>query len=225
MTVVIDSSLLEIPCLFMQNNQNYQKILIKNLENIKTSGHKPKLLLHACCGPCLTIPYEELKDYFDITIFFNNSNIYPKEEHDRRLEELKRFIKENNADIKVIEFSYDNAAFNKILEPRKDDKEGHERCRICFRNRLNEGYKYASENGYEYFGTVMTISRYKNAQDINKIGSELENIYPNVKWLYADFKKNNGYEKSLIVIKDYHMYFQEYCGCVYSYNSYLKKHK
>lgn len=209
----------------MQNNQNYQKILIKNLENIKKLDKRPKLLLHACCGPCFTIPYQELKDYFDITIIFNNSNIYPKEEHDRRLEELKRFIKENNAQIDVIEFPYDNENYNKILEPRAEDKEGYERCRICFRRRLKEGFEYAVKNHFDYFGTVMTISRYKNAQDINRIGKELEEECQSVKWLCADFKKNDGYEKSLIIIKDYHMYFQEYCGCVYSYLAYKNKNK
>ena len=101
--------------------------------------------------------------------------------------------------------------------------EGHERCRVCFRYRLNQGFEYASKNGYDYYGTVMTISRYKNAQDINKIGKELETKYAPTKWLYADFKKNNGYEDSLIIIRDNEMYFQEYCGCIYSYQKFNEK--
>ncbi len=209
----------------MENNKNYQKYLQNELENIKNSGKKPSLLLHACCGPCFTIPYEELKNYFHITIMFNNSNIYPKEEHDRRLNELKSYLKSIGADIEIVETNYDNDLYNLDLEKHKDDKEGHERCRICFRKRLKEGYEYAYKHHFDYFGTVMTISRYKNAQDINKIGAELSKYYPTTKWLYADFKKNNGYENSLILIREHEMYFQEYCGCKYSYQAYLNKHK
>ena len=216
---------MEIRCLSMENNKNYQNLLLKELENIKKQGRKPKLLLHACCGPCFTIPYEILKDYFKITILYNNSNIYPKQEHDRRLGELKKYLSDLKADIEVIETNYDNDTYNLDLEPRASDKEGHERCRICFSKRLKEGFEYAYKNGFEYYGTVMTISRYKNAQDINKIGEKLQIDYPTVKWLYADFKKNDGYEKSLLIIKEHEMYFQEYCGCKYSYEAYLKKHK
>lgn len=209
----------------MTNNKNYQKILLQNLNKIQKNGQKPRLLLHACCGPCFTVPYELLKDYFDITIMYNNSNIYPKEEYERRLDELKKYLKSLNANIKVLEFEYDNGSFNKFLEKNANDKEGHERCRICFRKRLEEGFEYAFEHGYEYYGTVMTISRYKNAQDINRIGEEIAKKYPTMHWLYADFKKNNGYENSLIMIKENNMYFQEYCGCKYSYNAYLDKLK
>lgn len=207
----------------MENRINYQKKFEIEVENIKNSNKKASLLLHACCGPCFTIPYELLKDYFDITILYNNSNIYPKKEHDRRLNELKIYLKEIGSNIQIIETNYDNEIYNLDLEPRKDDKEGHERCRICFKKRLKEGFEYASKHHFDYFGTVMTISRYKNAQDINKIGGKLQEEYPTVKWLYADFKKNDGYEKSLIIIKNHEMYFQEYCGCKYSYEAYQKK--
>lgn len=213
---------LETQCLFMKNNQNFQKILLKLLENL---DHKPKLLLHTCCGPCFTIPHEELKDYFDITLFFNNSNIFPKNEYERRLKELKQFLNDKCDNIKLIETTYNNDEYIKDLVPYKDQSEGHERCRICFRKRLEEGFKYAKENGFEYFGTVMTISRYKSAKDINGIGLELEKKYFPVKWLPADFKKNNGYEKSLVMIEALGMYFQQYCGCQFSYQKYLEKHQ
>lgn len=208
----------------MQKNKNYQKELLKTLDTLKHTGLKPKLLLHACCGPCFTIPYEELKDYFQITVIYNNSNIYPKEEHDRRLDEFKRYVKEISADIQIIEIPYDNLTYNKILEPYGDIPEGHERCRACFRSRLEFGFEYAAKNSFDYFGTVMTISRYKNAKDINEIGYQLEAKYNPVKWLPADFKKNNGYENSLLIIRQHEMYFQEYCGCVFSYKNYQKKH-
>ena len=209
----------------MENKKNYQKYLEIELENIIKSGKKPKLLLHACCGPCFTIPYEILKDHFEITILYNNSNIYPKKEHDRRLSELKKYLSDLGIKLEIIETKYDNETYNLDLEPRKNDKEGHERCRICFRKRLKEGFEYASIHHFDYFGTVMTISRYKNAQDINKIGESLQHNYPTVKWLYADFKKNNGYENSLLIIKEHEMYLQEYCGCKYSYQAYLDKQK
>lgn len=201
----------------MEKKINYQNYLLETLENIKKSNSRPKLLLHACCGPCFTIPYEELKDYFDITIIYNNSNIYPEDEYNRRLNELKNYVFKTCPSVKITEFPYDNEHYNKDLEPMADMKEGHERCRVCFRKRLSFGYEYAAKNGFDYFGTVMTISRYKNAQDINKIGLELQTQYKNVKWLAADFKKNNGYENSLILIKNSNMYFQEYCGCIYSF--------
>lgn len=207
----------------MEKKINYQQILLSKLQEIKAKDEKPTLCLHACCGPCFTIPYEIIKGFFKITVIYNNSNIFPKEEHDRRLEEFKRYIKEINADVEFIEFPYDNLTYNKDLEPRADDKEGHERCRICFRKRLRQGFEYAKSHNFEYFGTVMTISRYKNAQDINKIGHELEQEFFPVKWLDADFKKNDGYEHSLDIIREHEMYFQEYCGCIYSYNAYLSK--
>ena len=156
---------------------------------------------------------------------FNNSNIYPKEEHDRRYKELIKFIENNYPGTKIIYEDYDPESYYKVVDEYGDMPEGHERCRACFKYRLNYGFKYASENGFDFFGTVMTISRYKNAQDINKIGAELEKKYPPTKWLFADFKKNNGYEDSLIIIKENEMYFQEYCGCKYSYNRYQEKHK
>lgn len=205
----------------MENNKNYQKILLETLSNLKSSGEKPSLLLHVCCGPCFTIPFEILKDYFKITLIYNNSNIYPEKEYNRRLNELKAYIKDIKADIQVIEFPYDYSTYIEDLKPYGDMPEGHERCRVCFRKRLSFGFKYASDHGFDYYGTVMTISRYKNAQDLNKIGRELQAQYPTVKWLDADFKKNDGYEKSLLIIKEHEMYLQEYCGCEFSYNKYL----
>ena len=209
----------------MENRKNYQKYLEIELENIKNSGKKPKLLLHACCGPCFTIPHEILKGHFDITILYNNSNIYPKEEHDRRYAELNRYIDEMGYGYPIIYIDYDNEKYNKDLEPYADLPEGHERCRVCFKKRLTQLFEIAEQKGFDYCGTVMSISRYKNAKDLNEIGEQLQAEHPGVKWLYADFKKKDGYEQSLIVIKEHDMYFQEYCGCIYSYKKWQEKNK
>lgn len=201
----------------MENKNNYQIVLLDTLKTLQNLNERPKLLLHACCGPCFTLPFEIIKDYFDITVMYNNSNIYPEEEYFRRLEEFKKYLKDIDANIKLIVTEYDNTTYNKDLEPYAEMREGLERCRICFRKRFEEGFKFASENNFDYYGTVMTISRYKNANDINAIGKELETKYPNVKWLYSDFKKNDGYNKSLQIVREHEMYLQNYCGCKYSY--------
>ena len=204
---------------------NQKKINFHQLmkQEIASLDHKPKLLLHGCCGPCLCIPLTYLYDHFDITIMYNNSNIYPKQEYVRRRDEMKRYLNDINISLKIIEPPYDNETYNVDLEPYKDEKEGRDRCFICYEKRLLEAFKYASENGYEYCCSVMSISRYKNAQKINEIGYKLETMFPNVKWLPADFKKENGYENELLICKKYDLYFQEYCGCKYSYKKYLEK--
>ncbi len=206
-------------CLFMEETKiNYQKELQKLVKNLEIADKKPTLLLHVCCGPCFTYPYELIKDYFDITIIYNNSNIYPEEEYNRRLNELKKYLQDIGSNIKVIEFPYDNLNYNIDLEPFANQREGMDRCRICFRKRLGQAIEYAEKNGFDFVGTVMSISRFKNSQDLNKIGFELSDG-KRVKWLPADFKKNGGYEKSLSIVREYKMYFQHYCGCKFSIRS------
>lgn len=210
------SSPLAMQCLSMEETKiNYQKEQDKLLKVLKEKGEKPTLLLHVCCGPCFTYPYELIKEYFKITIIYNNSNIYPEEEYNRRLNELKSYLKTISADIEVIEFPYDNATYNKDLEPYAEQREGMDRCRICFRKRLGQAIDYAEEHHFDFVGTVMSISRFKNSQDLNKIGFELSEG-KQVKWLPADFKKNGGYEKSLDIVRKYGLYFQHYCGCKFS---------
>jgi predicted adenine nucleotide alpha hydrolase (AANH) superfamily ATPase len=206
----------------MEKN-NYQIILLDTLKTLQNLGKKPKLLLHACCGPCFTYPFEIIKDYFEITVMYNNSNIYPEEEYIRRRDEFKRYLKDIDANLTFIETKYDNATYNKDLEELANEPEGGARCKLCFRKRFKEGFEFASKNDFEYYGTVMTISRYKNSQNINTIGLELEKEYPNVKWLSADFKKNDGYLKSLKIVREHEMYFQTYCGCKYSYLARISK--
>lgn len=209
----------------MQRNRNFNNLFENIIKNLDISQGKPKLLLHVCCGPCSTIPLERMKDYFDITLLFNNSNIYPKEEHDRRYQELNRYIDDMGYEYPIIYIDYDNETYNKDLEAYADLPEGHERCRVCFRKRLSQLFEIAELKRFDYCGTVMSISRYKNAKDLNTIGEELATLHPSVKWLYADFKKKDGYEHSLIIIKEHEMYFQEYCGCIYSYKKWQEKNK
>ena len=157
----IDSSHLGMRCLFMEETKiNYQKEQEKLLKTID-KNNKPTLLLHVCCGPCFTYPYELIKEYFDITIIYNNSNIYPEEEYHRRLNELKQYLKDINAPIKVIEFPYDNITYVKDLEPFADQREGMDRCRLCFRKRLSQAIEYAEEHNFDFVGTVMSISDLK----------------------------------------------------------------
>ena len=161
-----------------------------------------------------------LKDYFDITVFYNNSNIYPLSEFELRYDTLKTYIdnlnKEYNTNIKLIKKEYKNDEFNIILEKRKNDKEGNVRCFMCYSLRYKELVEYASENNFEYVCSVMTISRQKNEEMINKILEGYANKYKNIKYLYSNFKKNGGLEKAQKIIKKEKFYSQNYCGCKFS---------
>ena len=160
---------------------------------------------------------------------YNNSNIYPEEEYEHRLGELKKLLKfykrDHDFDIKLIEVNYDNKAYMKDLEPYKDLPEGQERCFLCYEKRMDEAFKYADENGFDYFTTVMSISRYKNAVKINEIGEKLQAKYKNTKYFYADFKKKNGEVLGKQIRAKYDLYDQQYCGCQYSYEDYLRRTK
>ncbi len=208
----------------MERNVNYQKNLLNLIENLKIEGKKPKLLLHVCCGPCFSIPFKLLHDYFDITIIYYNPNIYPDSEYDKRLSELKRYLDliHMSEKIEFLEFKENHDQFMEDLRPYAEEKEGHNRCRLCIKKRLEFVYKYAQGKDYDYIGTVMTISRYKNAQDINKIGRDLDEQY-GIKYLFSDFKKNNGYEDSLVISRNCNLYCQKYCGCEYSLRDYVER--
>ena len=198
---------------------NYQKFL-NQIEEVKKLDYKPKLLLHSCCGPCSCYPLLVLKDYFDITIFYNNSNIYPHSEFDLRFDTLNDYVNkinlEHNADIKIIKCDYKNEEFNNVLEKRKDDKEGSIRCFMCYSLRYKQLCEYASENNYEYVCSVMTISRQKNEEMINKILAGYASKHSNLKYLYSNFKKDKGLEKAQQIVKETKMYSQDYCGCKFS---------
>ena len=195
---------------------DYYRQSIETIEQLK--GTRPKLLLHACCAPCASFPLEFLQEAFDVTIFYNNSNIYPTEEYERRLNELKAFLEDHHPDVKLIVTPYDNEGYTKKLEPLKDLPEGRERCFMCYTLRMNEAFAYANDNGYEYFTTVMTISRQKDSQKLNEIGRKLNEKYPNTTYFHSDFKKKKGIDRSVEIAKALNLYKQDYCGCIYSYN-------
>lgn len=197
---------------------NYQLELEKELDKIKNLNVKPKLLLHACCGPCSSYVIEYLSKYFDITIYYYNPNIYPEDEYTRRKEEAKRFIDLFNSDVKFIECKYDPNEYYNSIKGLENLGERSKRCYNCYKLRMKEASLYAKENNYDYFTTTLSISPYKISSWINEIGENLSNEY-DIKYLYADFKKKNGFKRSLELSKEYNMYRQDYCGCIYSYNN------
>ncbi len=209
------------------DNFTYYRQGLKTISEIASSGKKPSLLLHSCCAPCNAYPLVFLQEHFEITLFFNNSNIYPQAEYTRRLEELEKYLTYINetyhTSIKMIVPPYEETNYRKSLSIRQNDKEGQGRCRYCYARRMNEAYRYASEHHFDYFTTVMTISRQKSSQTLNFIGQQLANKYPNTKYLYSDFKKGKGIDKGLAIAQQQKMYRQDYCGCFYSYQQYLKK--
>ena len=193
---------------------NYQKELEKILDTLDKIN-KPKLLLHACCGPCSSYVVEYLSKYFDITIYYYNPNIYPKEEYERRLDELKKFVNVFNNSVKVIEELYKEDDYNNAVNGLEHLGEKSIRCYKCYEFRMNKAAIYAKENNYDYFTTTLSISPHKNSMWINEIGEKLQNKC-NIKYLFADFKKKEGYKRSLELSKKYNLYRQDYCGCKYS---------
>ena len=205
----------------MDRKDNYFKeSLIEYRELRKENNKKPKLLLHVCCGACSCYPLVFLVDLFDITIFFSNSNIYPYEEYKKRLDTLKGYvlIVENkfNVNIPIIEDNYNYDEFRKDLLPYKDQEEGKNRCEICISKRMERLFLYASEHNYPLVSTVMSISRNKNVDYLNKIGLLLEKKYSNVKYFVSDFKKNGGQDLGVAISHLYNVYRQDYCGCEFS---------
>jgi len=196
---------------------NYQRELDKQINKIKEQGILPKLLLHSCCAPCSSYVLEYLSEYFDITIYYYNPNISPKEEFSKRIDEQKRLINELPVKNKIsfISGKYDNSKYEKMIKGLEEQPEGGSRCYLCYKLRLEETAKLAQEMGFDYFTTTLSISPYKNSKVLNEIGEELEKNY-NVNYLYADFKKKDGYKRSIELSKIYGLYRQDYCGCIYS---------
>lgn len=206
------------------NKINYYKESLKEIEHIKTLDKKPTLLFHVCCAVCSAYPLSFLNDIFDITIYYNNSNIYPVEEYNRRLNELRIHLDKYYPNIKLLVPTYDNLEYNKLLDKYGAKKEGESRCFACYYRRMSEAYKYAIDNNYDYMTTVMSVSRQKDSNKLNQLGRILEiQNDKKVKYFYSDFKKNDGNKKTNIIANENGMYRQDYCGCIYSYNERNKR--
>lgn len=196
---------------------NYQLKLEEIIKSL--DGKTPKLLLHACCGPCSSYCIEYLSNYFDITILYYNPNIYPENEYYRRLNELKTFLpkRQYKNKVNVIEDVYEPKEYYEAIRGKENLGEKSERCYECYKLRMEKAALYAKNNNYDYFTTTLSISPYKVSEWINEIGKNLEEKY-NINYLYSDFKKNNGYKRSQELSKIYGMYRQDYCGCSFSKN-------
>ena len=201
----------------MQQKENYQILFDEQIKSIQNQPTKPSLLLHACCAPCSSYVLEYLSDIFDITLFFFNPNIAPKEEYAFRANELKRLVKEMGLDnkVKILIPDYSPEVFDMIALGREDLPERGARCTDCYRIRLEKSFLTAEERGFDFFSTTLSISPHKDAERLNNIGKNLaENSKTN--WLFSDFKKKNGYKRSIELSQKYSLYRQNYCGCSYS---------
>jgi len=196
---------------------NFQKMLDEKIIEITKNNLTPRLLLHSCCAPCSTYIIEYLSQYFSITIFFYNPNIHPATEYYKRLNEQKRLIEEFPVKnkINIIEGKYEPEVFFEEGKGLENEPEGGKRCLKCFYLRLNKTAKKAQELDIPYFTTTLTISPHKNAVAINQIGNEIANRYQ-LHYLFSDFKKKNGFKRSIILSDQYGLYRQNYCGCVFS---------
>lgn len=197
-------------------NINYQKKLDDVINNIliENNLHPPSLLLHSCCAPCSSYVLEYLAQYFKITVFYYNPNIFPETEYLRRKDEqislIDKMLFKNKVDF--IDADYDRSIFCNLIQGLEQQPEGSERCFKCYRLRMNKTAENAKLLHFDYFTTTLSISPHKNAQKLNEIGADLESLY-HVKYLYADFKKKNGYKRSIELSNQYGLYRQDYCGC------------
>lgn len=201
----------------VHNKVNFQKIMDSLIEKNQALDIVPKLFLHSCCAPCSSYVIEYLSDFFKITVFYYNPNLYPDSEYERRVSEQKRFISEYNTKhpVEFCTTDFLPSEFYKAVNGLEQEKEGGRRCEKCFELRLSKTAELAKKGNYDYFATTLTISPLKNAYTINKIGLDLSKKY-GVAYLVSDFKKKNGFKRSTELSKEYNLYRQNYCGCVFS---------
>lgn len=199
----------------MPNRINYQLAMEKVLQEVDAAGTRPRLLLHACCAPCSSATLERLADHFTLTILYYNPNIYPPEEYHRREGELERFVEQAGYRFPVVELPYDPQEFYAAVRGLEQEPEKGERCTACYRLRLEQTARYAAENGFEWFCTTLSISPMKDPVRINALGQELGQQY-GVRFLPSEFRKRDGYKRSLQLSAEYGLYRQDYCGCVFS---------
>ncbi len=199
----------------MEAKRNYQKELERLIATL--NGRRPTLLLHSCCAPCSSCVLEYLAQYFKITLFYYNPNISPESEYRTRIGELHRLVAEMlpGSDVEILEGAYEPERFHQAVKGLEEAPEGGTRCEICYRIRLEEAAKMAQQLGSDYFTTTLTTGPMKNARKLNEIGEELAPIYSTA-YLNSDFKKKDGYKRSIQLSAEYGLYRQDYCGCVYS---------
>ncbi len=190
---------------------NYDRLMMEEINTF--NGEKKSILLHSCCGPCSSSVIERLSEFFNITVLYYNPNIEPQEEYEKRKQVQLGLLKELN--IPFIDSPYENDKYHDLVKGLEHEPEGGARCHVCYGFRLKYTAKVAKENNFDYFCTTLTVSPYKNSEVINKIGSAIgEEI--GIKYLYSDFKKRDGYKRSLELCKKYCLYRQNYCGCLYA---------
>lgn len=196
---------------------NYNQKMEDMIQSHLLKKEIPTLLLHCCCAPCSSAVLERLSSFFQITVLYYNPNITLEEEYQKRIKELKRFIKEypTKYPIKWMEGQYQPELFFEKTKGLENEKEGGKRCFVCYQMRLEETARLAKENHFDYFTTTLSISPHKNVVWLNEIGEKLASDLE-IGYLYADFKKKEGYKRSIVLSKEYHLYRQDYCGCSYS---------
>lgn len=196
---------------------NYQKEMETLIEGLKKEGEVPRLLLHSCCAPCSSYVLEYLSSYFEITVLYYNPNIYPESEYTKRIVEQQTLISsmKTKYPVSFLAGSYDRDRFYEMAKGLERVREGGERCLRCYELRLRETAQTAAENGYDYFTTTLSISPLKNAERLAEIGKRLEAEYQ-VRYLPSDFKKKNGYKRSIELSREFGLYRQDYCGCEFS---------
>ena len=195
--------------------RNYDREM--EAEIMRLDGRRPSLLLHSCCGPCSSAVLERLRDHFQVTVLYYNPNIEPEEEYLRRRAEQQRLLGILGNEVGWLPCEYGHSAFEAFATAMADEPEGGKRCLACFALRLNETADQAKKHGFEYFTTTLSVSPHKNADSVNRAGEEAARQF-GVRYLYADFKKRNGYLRSLQLSAEYSLYRQNYCGCLYSKN-------
>lgn len=195
-------------------NVNYDNVFKDIIKNIKGT---PRVLLHSCCAPCSSQVLARLSDNFLVTVLYYNPNIEPFSEYEKRKEEQKRFIKSfpSKNQISFLDCDYENEKFKVMAKGLENMPEGGERCHKCYTLRMEKTAILAKENNFDYFCTTLSVSPFKNSRVLNEIGNMLEKKY-DIKYLYSDFKKEDGYKKSIEYSKKYNLYRQNYCGCIYS---------
>ena len=196
--------------------QNYQKQMDAVVASLP-QGERPRLLLQSCCGPCSSYVLEALTPFFRVTVLYYNPNIQPRAEYDLRLENQRKIIAAlpTPSAVDILECDYDGEKYDAAVKGLESEPEGGARCTVCFRLRLEETAKRASELGYDWFCTTLTVSPHKDAERLNQIGRALGERY-GVPFLPSDFKKREGYKRSIQLSKEYELYRQDYCGCLYS---------